>query len=66
MISFDDKKVLYRSNVADKSKGKKIIISDPWDADENTKISYRRVVAEKTPDGGETLKITITTSNARG
>jgi hypothetical protein len=30
----------------------------------NTKISCRKVVTEKTPDVGETLKITITASNA--
>jgi hypothetical protein len=33
---------------------------------ETTKISCRKVVAEKTPDGGETLKVTIITSNSGG
>jgi hypothetical protein len=32
----------------------------------SAKISCRRVVAEKTPDGGETLKVTITASGTRG
>jgi hypothetical protein len=50
--------------VADKDK--EIIISNPREADENTKISCRKVVAEKTPDGGETLKIIITVSSATG
>jgi hypothetical protein len=27
------------------------------------KISYKKVVAKETPDGGDTLKVTITTSN---
>jgi hypothetical protein len=27
---------------------------------------YRKVVTEKTPNGGETLKVTITTSGTRG
>jgi hypothetical protein len=66
MINFDDKKVLVRPSAADKGKGKEIIISDPREADENTKISCRKVVAEKTPDGGETLKITIAASNVGG
>jgi hypothetical protein len=38
--------------MADKGKGKEVIISDAWKADENNKISCRKVVAEKTPDGG--------------
>jgi hypothetical protein len=66
MINFDDKKVLVRPSAADKDKDKEVIIGDPREADENTKISYRKVVAEKTPDGGETLKNTIMTSNAGG
>jgi hypothetical protein len=66
MINFDDKKVLVRPSAADKGKGKGIIIGDPREADENTKISCRKVVAEKTPNGDETLKITITASNAGG
>jgi hypothetical protein len=63
MINFDGKKVLVRSSVADKGKGKEIIIGNPREADENTKVSCRKVVTEKTSDGGETLKITITASN---
>jgi hypothetical protein len=34
--------------------------------DKNNKNSCRKVVAEMTPDGGETLKVIITTSNAGG
>jgi hypothetical protein len=51
--------------VADKDKGKGIIIGDPQVLDENRKILSREVVA-KTLDGGETLKITIKSANARG
>jgi hypothetical protein len=47
-------------------KGKEVIISDARGAEENSKISCRKVVAERTLDGGETLKVTITTSNAGG
>jgi hypothetical protein len=52
MISFDDEKVLIWPSVTDKGKGKEIIIGDPREADKVTKIFCRKVVAEKTPDGG--------------
>jgi hypothetical protein len=66
VIDFEGKKVLIRPSTADKGKGKEVIIGDERKADENNKISCRKVVAEKTPYGGETLKVTITTSNAGG
>jgi hypothetical protein len=66
VIDFEGKKVLIRPGMADKGKGKEVIIDDARKANENNKISCRKVVAEKTPDGRETLKITITTSNTRG
>jgi hypothetical protein len=65
MIDFEGKKVLVRPNTTDKGKGEEIVIGNAREADENHKISCRNVVAEKTPDGGETLKVTITTSDAR-
>jgi hypothetical protein len=65
-IDFEGKKVLVRPNIADKGKGEEIVIVNAREADENHKISCRKVVAEKTPDGGETLKVTITTSGAGG
>jgi hypothetical protein len=66
LIYFDGKKVLIRSSAADKGKGKEVIIGDTWKAGENNKNSYRKVVVERTPDGGETLMVNITTSNAGG
>jgi hypothetical protein len=66
MINFAGKKVLVRPNTADKGKDKEIIIVNAREADGNQKISCTKVVAEKTPDGGETLKMTITTPGARG
>jgi hypothetical protein len=66
MINFDGKKVLIQPSAIDKGKGKEVIINDAWEADENTKNFYRKVVAERTPVGGETLKVTITTSNVGG
>jgi hypothetical protein len=66
MIDFEGKKVLVQPNTADKGKDKEIIIGNAREADGNQKISCRKVVAEKTPDGGETLKVTIMTPDAGG
>jgi hypothetical protein len=66
MINFNGKKVLIWPSIADKGKGKEIIVSDVGEADENAKNPCRKVVAKKTPHGGETLNITITTSNVGG
>jgi hypothetical protein len=66
MIDFEGKKVLVRSNTADKGKGEEIVIDNAREADEDHKNSCRKVVAEKTPNGGETLKVTITTSGTGG
>ena len=66
VIDFAGKRVLIRPSTADKGKGKEVIIGNMRKADENNKISCRKVVAERAPNGGETLKVTITTSNAGG
>jgi hypothetical protein len=65
VIDFNGKKVLVRPNTADKGKDKEII-GNAREADGNNKISCRKVMAEKTPDGGETLKVTITNSSTGG
>jgi hypothetical protein len=66
MIDFEGKKVLVRPNIADKGKGKETIIGNAKEADGDRKVSCRKVVPEKTPDGGETLKVTITASSTGG
>jgi hypothetical protein len=66
VIDFKGKKVIIRPGMADKGKGKEVIIGDAQKDDENYKISCRKVVVEKTPNRGETLKVNITTSNTRG
>jgi hypothetical protein len=66
MIDFNGKKVLIRHSTADKGKDKEVIIGNAREADGNNKISCRKVVAEKTPNGGETLKVTITNSGTGG
>jgi hypothetical protein len=66
VIDFNGKKILIWPSTADKDKDKEVIIDNAWGADGYNKISCRKVVAEKTPDGGETQKVTITTSSAGG
>jgi hypothetical protein len=66
MIDFNGKKVLIRPSTADKDKDKEAIIGNAREADGNNKIACRKVVAEKTPNGGETLKVTITNSGTGG
>jgi hypothetical protein len=66
MIDFEGKKVLVRPNTADKDKSKETIIGNAREADGDRKVSCRKVVAGKTPDGGETLKVTITASSTGG
>jgi hypothetical protein len=66
VIDFEGKRILVWPNTTDKGKDKEIIIGNTREADGNHKISCRKVVADKTPDGGETLKVTITTSSAGG
>ena len=66
MINFNGKKDLIWPSAADKGKGKEVIIGDARKDDENTKNSCRKVVIENTPNGGDTLKVTITTSNVGG
>jgi hypothetical protein len=64
VIDFEGKKVLIWPGTTDKGKGKEVIIGNARKADGNNKIYCRKVVGEKTPDRGETLKVTIT--NAGG
>jgi hypothetical protein len=52
VIDFNGKKILIRPSTADKGKDKEVIIDNAWEADGNNNISCRKVVAEKTPDGG--------------
>jgi hypothetical protein len=66
MIDFKGKRVLIRPSTTNKGKDKEVIIGNAREADGNNKMSCRKVVAEKTPDGGETLKVTITTSDTGG
>jgi hypothetical protein len=52
VIDFEGKKVLIRPSVIDKGECKEVFIGDARKADENNKISCRKVVVEKTPHVG--------------
>lgn len=47
-------------------KGKDILIGGPWVLDESMKILSRKVIAKKTPEEREMLKVTIKSVNTEG
>src|SRR6185436_12807450 len=66
MIDLDNVKVLIRPEQAEEAKGKNIIIGEPRPKNINDKIQAREVTMEKTPDGKESLKITVKASRPGG
>jgi hypothetical protein len=65
-LDLNGKKVLVRLEVADKDKGKGVLIGDPRVPDESKETFSKKVIIKNTLDGGETLKITIRPSNTGG
>ena len=65
-IDLDNVKVLIRPEQAEGAKGKNIIIGEPRPKNINDKIQAREVTMEKTPDGKESLKITVNASRPGG
>ena len=65
-IDLDNVKVLIRPEQAEGAKGKNVIIGEPRPKNINDKIQAREVTMEKTPDGKESLKITVKTSRLGG
>ena len=65
-IDLDNVKVLIRPEQAEGAKGKNVIIGEPRTKIDNDKIRAREVMTEKTPDGKESLKITVKASRSRG
>jgi hypothetical protein len=59
-------KVLIRSEQAEGAKGKNLIIGEERPKTSEDKILAREVVLEKTPDGKESLTITVRASELRG
>jgi hypothetical protein len=58
-LELNNPMVLIRPDQAEGAKGKNVFIGDPRPMNVNDKILAREVVKKKTPDGKETLKITI-------
>jgi hypothetical protein len=64
ILYLKEKKVLVQPDVANKVKAKSVVIGDPCVIDENKQIHSKEVIAQKTLDGKETLKITIKTKRS--
>ena len=65
-IDLNNAKVLIRPEQAEGAKGKNVIIGEERQKNVNDKILAREAVLEKTPDGKESLKITLRASRPGG
>ena len=65
-IDLNNAKVLIRPEQAERAKGKNVIIGEEMPKNVNDKIPVKEVVLEKTPDGKESLKITLKASRPGG
>ena len=65
-IDLDKAKVLIRPDQAEGAKEKNVIIGEPRSKNVNGKVRTREVTMEKTPDGEESLKITVKASRPGG
>ena len=65
-IDLNNAKVLIRPEQAERAKGKNVIIGEERRKNVNDKILANEVVLEKTPDGKESLKITLRASRPGG
>ena len=65
-IDLNNTKVLIRPEQAEGAKGKNVIIGEERPKNVNDKILAWEVVLEKTPDGKESLKITLKASRPGG
>lgn len=65
-IDLNNAKVLIRPEQAEGAKGKNVIICEERLKTSEDKILARKVVVEKTPDGKESLKITVKASRLGG
>ena len=65
-INLNNAKVLIRPEQAVGAKGNNVIIGEERRKNVNDRILARKVVLEKTPDGKESLKITVKASRPGG
>lgn len=65
-LELNGKKVLVWLEALDKDKGKSIVISDPCAINDSMTILSWEVIAQRTPNGKETLEITLKSMGARG
>jgi hypothetical protein len=65
-LELNGKKVLVSLEAVDKDKGKSIVISDSCAINDSMTIMSWEVIAQRTPNGKETLEITLKSVGARG
>ena len=65
-IDLDKANVHIRPEQAEGAEGKNVIIGEPRSKNVNDKVRAREVTMEKTPDGEESLKITVKASRPGG
>jgi len=65
-LEINNPAILIRSEQADSTNGKNVIIGEPREPKKGNKVLDREVVLEKSNDNRESLKITIKSSGHRG
>ena len=65
-IDLNNAKILIRPEQAEGAKGKNVVIGEERPKNINDKILAREVTLEKSPDGKESLKITVKASRLGG
>ena len=65
-LEINNPAILIRSEQADSTNGKNVIIGEPREPKKGNKVLDREVVLEKSNDNRESLKITIKSSRLRG
>jgi hypothetical protein len=65
IVDLKANKVLVWTDVDDKDEGTSIVINDPRVTDESKHVLFRQVIAQKTPNGKETIKFTNRTKSTK-
>ena len=65
-LGLENPKILIQPKNADTTKGKNVLTGEPHVAKVDAKAPSRKVEVEKSPDGKESLKITVRGPNSGG
>ena len=66
LVDLQSAKVLIQPDQAESAKGKNVIIGDERPMASNAKVPTREIILDKSPDGKETIKVTIKGSGLGG